>query len=174
VPALIDLIGQRFGRLVVTARADDMDRKPGWLCRCDCGNWKAVRGSDLRNGATQSCGCLRNDRVRAVITTHGGKSRSGADPEYAVWAAMRQRCKHPNRPDFKYYGGRGISVCDQWQNSYATFRTDMGPRPSPRHTIDSIDTNGNYEPGNCRWATWSEQRRNTRDYIARHGAQNVA
>lgn len=170
---LIDLKGKEFGRLLVLERAQVQSLKPKWLCRCSCGREVIILGSDLRSGATKSCGCLRNDRVRAVITKHGDASRHATRPEYNVWLAMRSRCANPLNKDFRHYGGRGIAVCDRW-GKYINFIADMGPRPSSAHTIDRIDVNGDYEPGNCRWATWSEQRRNTRDYIAKHGVQHAA
>lgn len=171
MPRLIDLTGKVYGRLSVLYRATATGDKPRWFCECECGVQKSILGSDLRGGLVQSCGCLRNERVRAVATTHGDASRARKRPEYNVWLAMRSRCHNPANKDFQHYGGRGIAVCDWW-SSYAHFIADMGPRPSPKHTIDRIDVNGDYEPANCRWATWSEQRRNTRAYIEKHGVSH--
>lgn len=160
MPKIIDLNGLQFGRLSVMGRGENIGNKPGWVCICSCGNIKTLRGGDLRSGATRSCGCLRDDRVRSVIMTHGDAPRSGRRPEYNVWLAMKARCKPNNARDNKYYFGRGIRVCQRWQDSYENFISDMGYRPSPKHTIDRINNDGNYEPGNCRWATWHEQRIN--------------
>lgn len=170
---LIALTGSVFGRLTVIGQNGRINNKPAWECKCECGAIKTFRGSDLRERKVLSCGCLRNDRVREAISTHGDSPRSGKRPEYNVWLAMRSRCVNPNNKDFDHYGGRGISVCDSWMASYSDFIRDMGPRPSPKHTIDRIDVNGNYTPENCRWATWAEQRRNTRAYIEKHGVQNA-
>jgi len=146
---LIDLTGQMFGRLTVIGRGQNKGVKPGWICVCECRKIKSFRGSDLTLGKVLSCGCLRNERVRSAIEKHGSARRGGKEPEYNVWLAMRARCKNPNNKDFHHYGGRGIAVCDWWDESYEHFIA---------------------EPSNCRWATWSEQRRNTREYIAKHGA----
>lgn len=173
MPPLIDITGNVYGRLTVSHRDGLLSLHPAWLCRCSCGVEKRYRASDLRMGKVLSCGCLRNDRVRETITSHGDAPRSGKRPEYNVWSAMRARCNNPNNKDFHHYGGRGIAVCDWW-SSYAHFIADMGPRPTDKHTIDRIDVDGDYEPNNCRWATWSEQRRNTRAYKAAHGGMNAA
>lgn len=170
MPPLINLVGQRFGRLTVVSRDGLKSGKPAWECVCDCGTVKSYRASDLRLGQVLSCGCLRNERVREAIEIHGHDRRSGASSEYGIWTAMKARCNNPNNPDYQHYGGRGISVCASWQQDFRAFLSDMGRRPTGK-TLDRIDVNGNYEPGNCRWATWPEQRRNTRAYIAKHGEQ---
>lgn len=162
---LINIKGLRTGRLTVLGRSDRASVKPMWDCACDCGRTKAIMGSDLRASRVASCGCLRDERVRSAIQTHGDAPRSGKRPEYNVWLAMRDRCSNPDNKDYRHYGGRGIKVCEAWDSSYAAFIADMGYRPTPKHTIDRIEVNGGYEPGNCRWATWSEQRRNTRRYL---------
>ncbi len=168
ITARFDLTGKTFGRLLVEAFAGSTKRGSGslrrtWSCRCICGNVKVVVGDYLRDGTTRSCGCLEAENRRTMGTSHGGRRR----PEYKVWEAMKHRCQNPANKKFADYGGRGIVVCDRWQG-FASFFEDMGPRPTPRHSIDRVDNNRGYEPSNCRWATASEQRANRRpvDYAA--------
>jgi hypothetical protein len=154
--------GNRFGRLVVLREVNSVRTPNGTLvrcveCECDCGVVKEFRLCQLRNGHTKSCGCLKLDDCVKRFTTHGG---SGT-PEYRVWAALIQRCRNSNDSAYQNYGERGIRVCDRW-GSFENFMADMGERPSPDHSIDRINNDGNYEPGNCRWATMAEQSRNTR------------
>jgi hypothetical protein len=152
----IDITGQRFGRLVVI---EDAGRtKVGrviWFCRCDCGGRTTVEGVLLRNGNTKSCGCGQSPFI------HGHSRRGMWSPTYFSWQKMLQRCNNPNSDRYKYYGARGIIVCERWLHSFENFLADMGERP-PKRSIDRINNNGNYEPGNCRWATQSEQVRNSR------------
>jgi hypothetical protein len=160
----IDLAGQTFGRL--TAVVPLAERSRGaivWFCRCACGNsTKAPQGS-LRSGTTRSCGCLMLDDLRArnaERTTHGRTKTA----EYAAWRHMKDRCHNPAHPKFHNWGGRGISVCREWRDSFEAFLTHIGPRPSTKHSLDRYpDNDGDYEPGNVRWATASQQNANSRD-----------
>ena len=150
---LIDLTGKRFGRWLVLERvSNDKNRQPRWLCRCECGREKIVRGFVLRNG--KSCKCIYCAR------TKHGLSRTRL---YNLWTGMIGRCKNANKTDYKYYGGRGIKVCPEWQEDFMVFR-EWALEHGYKHrlTIDRIDNDGNYKPENCRFATMKIQNRNSR------------
>ncbi len=150
----LDLIGQRFGRFVVLSRAPNQRGNTRWLVQCDqCGvtlvrSPTQLHGSAARAGKKQRCGHFNHGTV--------------GTPEYQCWTSMKARCYSPSCGSFAAYGGRGITICDRWLNSFENFLADMGQRPSDGHSLDRIDVNGNYEPSNCRWATSDVQSRNTR------------
>lgn len=159
------LAGMRFARWHVIERSGYNQRgRPFWKCQCDCGTVRRVNEDNLTQGITTSCGCLRVERTVVTKTKHGhaGGVHQKSTKEYLTWSGMRRRCTCKTSQDYDRYGGRGISVCDRWLNSFQNFFDDMGFAPSPKHSIDRINNDGNYEPGNCRWATPKEQGRNTR------------
>lgn len=163
MPALLDLTGQRFKRLVVTSRAANRGRKPSWNCVCDCGKQVIARASDLRSGRHGSCGCLHKE----IVTFHGNAGKHGLPKtkshSYGCWISMKSRCLTPRNTGYRFYGARGITVCDRWARSFSDFLSDMGEAPSRKHTLDRYpDQGGNYEPGNVRWATRKQQSNNRR------------
>lgn len=161
---ILNPIDEVYGRLTVVREVERLNpRKRQFLCLCECGNEVSLNLNKLRSGHTRSCGCLHIETLRA--NRHiGGTPRHGLNktPEHRAWVHMRQRCNNPKKKDYPHYGGRGITVCEAWQSSFEAFLAHVGKKPSPKHSLDRIDVNGNYEPGNVRWATQQQQVENTR------------
>jgi hypothetical protein len=154
-----DMTGQKFARWTIVRRAENNARnKQRWLCRCECGIERVVEGQNLHSGRSRSCGCLSREvsRQACIARRTHGRSKSLT---YSRWMRMRVRCEQPQSVSFPHYGARGIGVCPRWLD-FENFLADMGECPTKEHTLDRIDTNGNYEPGNVRWATQKEQQNN--------------
>lgn len=161
--AMIDLTGLRFGAWsVLECLGPCQNHNIKWLCLCDCGTRKAIEGGSLKRGLTNSCGCQLASRAAAASTKHGHSGGRNKKPSktYMVWNGMISRCNGHGKRGKLYYKDRGIVVCERWK-AFENFLADMGEAP-PGLSLDRMDNDGNYEPGNCRWATWNEQARNRR------------
>lgn len=166
-----DLSGKTFGRLTVQfethriPRADGKSSDRAWVCQCSCGIVlvRTTRSLEAKHH-NPNCGCLLADKNRKRNRTHGfaGDGKEPMRAEYNSWKGIKVRCTNEKNPAFKYYGGRGISMCERWFDSFENFYADMGPKPTPKHSIDRINNDGNYEPSNCRWATAKQQMNNRR------------
>lgn len=158
---LIDITGQKFGRLTILSHYNFTDekgyRRSYWICKCDCGNEYHTQSNPLRTGRIKSCGCFNRDR----ITTHGQTKNKQISRAWQSWRTMKSRCYRITDCSYKNYGGRGISVCNRWKESFENFFADMGECPE-NHSLDRINVDGDYEPENCRWADSITQANNTR------------
>lgn len=161
---IIDLTGKKYHRLTVIGFAFTRKKHRYWSCRCKCGEEVIVDGGNLKSGHTQSCGCWNQEMTikRNISNTKHGSCDSS---EYQTWGAMKSRCLNPNDQAYADYGGRGITVCTEWVESFETFLDDMGPKPKQTCGIGRIDNNLGYEPNNCRWETWIQQNNNMRSNI---------
>lgn len=154
----IDLTGHTYNRLTVIKLNRQTEKRKYWDCICSCGKSTVTEGSKLRNGSTKSCGCYRTECITNYSITHG----MAGTPEYGAWLSMKYRCFDKNGKSYNDYGGRGITVFQEWIDSFETFYAYLGNRPSSKHSLDRIDVNGHYEPGNVRWTTQKTQANNQR------------
>jgi hypothetical protein len=162
--APLDLTGQRYGRLVAISRAPNRGRRTYWLFKCDCGNEKEIGIESVRSGSVESCKCLLKEVAGQQTLKHGHAKGYTHSRTYRAWLHAKERCFNPNSEKYPWYGARGITMCEEWKNDFSAFLRDMGECPEGL-TIDRIDPNGHYEPGNCRWATDPEQRRTRTDNV---------
>jgi hypothetical protein len=159
MPKPLNLEGMRFGRLLVISRDGTRNGYSTWLCKCDCGNEKVIIGKYLKNGKTQSCGCIHKEQLARRSKTHGMSGKR----LYRIWHDMKNRCEYAKDKKFSYYGGRGIKVCNEWSSDFKTFMEwSLENGYKENLTIDRINNDGNYEPSNCRWITMKEQCTNRR------------
>lgn len=163
----IDMKNKKYNRLFVLEYSHTKGKRSFWKCLCDCGEIKLIRGTTLRNGETKSCGCWNSEVVSKRSYKHGHAPRIKRSKTYVAWYSMFCRCLYPKNKHYKNYGGRGISVCDRWKD-FRNFLADMGESPK-NLTLDRINNDGNYEPGNCRWTTRKENNNNRRPAKKRGG-----
>jgi hypothetical protein len=154
-----NLVGLKFNRWLVLGLAAPLSKGSAtcYWCQCDCGTQRAVRGNDLTQNRSKSCGCWNMENLQAMHRTHG----MSTSPEYRIWCAMIDRCYRPKAKEFERYGGRGISVCDKWRHNFSAFLADMGLRPHAKMQLDRRSNDGNYTPENCRWVTVIQQQNNS-------------
>lgn len=171
MPPMINLLGLKYGRLVVISPAKSKNSKTLWNCKCECGNIVQVSSTNLRAGHTQSCGCLSKEILEQRNFKHGQTVGHQNTRTYTCWIDMRRRCYNPKNKEYHNYGGRGVSVCSEWA-SFEQFLSDMGECPTD-HTLDRLDVNGDYCLQNCRWSTRRQQSRNKRtNTIIIHNGQS--
>jgi hypothetical protein len=167
------IAGEKFNKLTVVEFLRYGRRGGVWLFICDCGKQREGVEVDVKHGSVKSCGCLKIERIRQTKTKHGQSSHDGPNGrsiEYTCWLNLRRRCLELSNPVYANYGARGIKVCDRWHDSFENFFADVGRKPTPEHSLDRINNDGNYEPGNVRWATRSEQAFNRRPKKAEKSA----
>jgi hypothetical protein len=168
MPKILDIKDMRFGRLLVIERTKVSGaRNVMWRCLCDCGN-KTIAAAANIGKTTFSCGCLAKETAKELLSgnTYARTHNMSHTPEHDAWSGIQQRCYNPNHHKYPIYGGRGITVCKRWLDSFDSFYADMGARPSPKHSIDRFPNNdGNYEPNNCQWRTNKQQSRNRRTNV---------
>ena len=157
------MVGRQFGRLYVIKKSTDSGKSDMWICNCECGREKVAYGVDLRRGHTQSCGCLKRQATSEANTKHGHTQNRKIERLYRIWTNMKTRCYNPKCIAYERYGGRGITVCDEWLHDYSAFRTwALENGYNEDLSIDRVDNNDGYHPNNCRWATVKEQNSNRR------------
>lgn len=161
---LIDMTGQQFDRLTVLRRGPNRTTSARWYCQCVCGTICLVDGADLRrpHGGSKSCGCLQRERAAETLRTAVTKHGMADSPEYRIWLGIKKRCLNPTEQNYAYYGGRGITMCQAWQDSFAAFFADMGRKPGTHYSIERRLNDLGYNKDNCYWTPMSKQARNTR------------